>query len=205
MWIFKTRLFWFGLFALLGIVTIFGFELANQPSRLNGSPINPPQPAPDFILPDTSGNMFQLSAHSGSVVLIFFGYTTCPDVCPATLANLRNVKSALGSAGTDLQVVFITVDPERDTKEKMLAYLQQFDSSFVGLTGSADQLDPVWKSYGVYREKREGASQAGYMMDHSSQVYVIDRQGNLRLTYGFDTPADAITHDMRALLKEKGS
>jgi protein SCO1/2 len=143
-----------------------------------------------------------LSALRGKVVLLYFGYTSCPDVCPTTLADLRQVRSMLGDKGQDVQVVFITVDPDRDTPDRLQSYVSAFDPSFLGLGGSLSDLEPVYRSYGVYREiDKNGDSAGGYSVTHTARVYLIDPQGNLRLTYSFGTLPEDIAHDIRVLLK----
>jgi protein SCO1/2 len=137
---------------------------------------------------------------AGKVVLLFFGYTRCPDVCPLTLADFKKVKAQLGDQADQVRFVFITVDPERDTPNILSKHLANFDESFIGLTGSREELEPVWKTFGVYQEKQDTGSAAGYLVDHSSRVYAIDRRGDLRLTYTFGTEPEAIAQDVAQLL-----
>ncbi len=136
-------------------------------------------------------------------MLIFFGYTRCPDVCPVTLADFKKIKQQLNDQAGEARFVFITVDPERDLPETLDQYLAHFDPDFVGLTGSRDELEPVWNLFGVSQQKEETGSAAGYLVSHSSRTYVIDQNGDLRLTYSFGTRPDAIVQDIRHLLKEK--
>lgn len=196
---------------MLGLVAVIvGFTFTG-PYTFRGSLIDPPVPAADFTLTDSQGSDFTLSNQSGSLVLIFFGYTTCPDVCPATLGEMKQIRerlladSRLADKADSVRYVFITVDPQRDTAERMGKYLATFDPTFIGLTGSEAQLNPVWKSYGVYRAISETESAAGYLVDHTARVYLVDQDGNLRLTYAFGTPVDDILQDVRYLLKSEGS
>ena len=164
-----------------------------------GSLIEPAVAAPYFELTDMNGQPFQLSQLADQVVVMFFGYTGCPDVCPVTLTEFLQIRSKLGQAADQVSFVFITVDPERDTTERMRKYLTNFDPEIIGLTGDRSDLEPVWADYGVYQAKVEGTSEENYLVDHSSRVYVIDRQGNLRLTYLFGTENQLITEDVRHL------
>ena len=190
------------LFLVLGLalgLVIVGAVVLLRPYTPSGSLIEPPVPAPDFTLPSTQGD-FRLADQRGKMVLIFFGYTTCPDVCPATLGEMKTVHR-LGNAADNVRFVFITVDPERDSVERAGQYAGNFHPAFFGLSGSEEQLAPVWKGYGVYREKRvQEGSAAGYLMDHSSQVYMINADGNLRMTFAFGTPVDDIYRDVKHYL-----
>lgn len=194
-WIFLA--FWMSL-----LVMATGCQMLNPPYTLRGARIEPPPRAADFTLTAQDGKPFRLSEQAGKVVLIFFGYTACPDVCPTTMATLKKVRAA-AQAKERVQVVFITVDPERDTSERLGVYMSNFDATFVGLTGTNDQLDVVWKAYGVYHAKQPSASAASYTVDHSAYIYAIDARGNLRETFSFDDAADKITQDVNYLLSEK--
>jgi protein SCO1/2 len=148
-------------------------------------------PAADFTLLDQNGAPFALSAQRGKAVVLFFGYTHCPDVCPATLAALAKAYRGLGSP-PDLRVAFITVDPNRDSQSALKAYVGLFDPHFVGLTGDPKTLKSVFTSYGVYAEVDPDASSAlGYTVTHSAGVYLIDKDGNLRTTLDWNaTPTE---------------
>ena len=187
---------------LVGLAVVAGVALA-RPYNLRGSAINPPVPAEDFVLTAGQGADWRLSDQRGRLVFIFFGYTTCPDICPATLGELKQVRARLGAQAEDVQVVFVTVDPQRDTPDRMSKYASAFDPSFVALTGSEAALQPVWKAYGVFRAINENASGAGYLVDHSTRIYLIDRDGNLRVTYSFGTPIEDLVQDVKFLLREK--
>lgn len=175
---------------------------AGEPN-FRGTALQPVEPAPDFTLTTQNDTTYHLSDQRGDAVLVFFGYTYCPDVCPTTLAEFKKIHDALGAEAERVDFVFVTVDPERDTQERLKQHLQVFDPSFVGLTGEFSALESVWKDYGVYREKVEAEdSAAGYLMDHSSAIYLVDPEGNLRLMYSFGTDHEAIVHDIRELLKQ---
>jgi len=190
-----------GLMSLIGVVmaVVLYFPKADT---FRGTLYDPALPAPEIELARDNGSSFRLSELRGNLVLLFFGYTSCPDVCPTTLSELRKVNEELGSAASQVKVVYVTVDPERDTPEKIQKYVTIFNPSFIGLSGSLEELEPVWKDYGVYREVDQlTASASGYLVTHSSRVYVIDRDGNLRLSYSFGTPTGDILHDLKILLK----
>lgn len=193
---------WVGLGAL-GLVlfaTVIVF-FTSQNKQLRGSVIDPPLPAAEISLTDQNGNPFRLSDYRGKVVLLFFGYTYCPDVCPATMAELRAARALLKPEQADrVQVVFITVDPGRDTPASIQEYVSRFDPTFLGLSGTEDQLSAVWQAYGVFREI-EQTDAGGYLVAHTSRVYVVDVNGNLSLSFAFGTPPNDVANDLRILLK----
>lgn len=170
--------------------------------NFQGSLIEPPVAAQDFELRKASGEAFRLSDARGKVVLIFFGYANCPDFCPSTLAEYKKIHENLGDEAENVEFVFITIDPERDTPEQIETFVSSFNPSFIGLSGSEEALQPVWDAYFVFREKQEGASEAGYLMAHTTRVYAVDKAGNLRLTYPFGMTAAEMTSDVRRLLAE---
>jgi protein SCO1 len=172
-------------------------------AEFRGGLLSPPRAAPDFTLPTADGREFRLSAQRGSVVALSFGYTSCPDVCPTTLAELVQVRSRLGESGKRLRIVFITVDPERDTPARLAEYARAFSGGFTALGGAVDALARVRKAYGVVAEKRAiKGTGAGHLIDHSAFVYVVDRNGGLRLMLPFGTPLDDMIHDFELLLRE---
>lgn len=158
--------------------------------------------AQDFALTDPDGQTRSLKDFKGKVVVVFFGFTQCPDVCPATMAELAEVKRQLGPDGDKLQGVFITVDPERDTPELLKAYMGNFDPSFVALSTPVDKLPALAKDYKLYYKKVEGKTPGSYTMDHSAGSYVYDTQGRLRLYTRYGTGVPALTADVRTLLKQ---
>jgi len=192
---------WAAVGGLLGFVLI-AVVVLTRPHSFRGSVIAPPVPAADFTLQYGSSS-FRLSDNRGKLVVIFFGYTSCPDVCPTTLSEMNLVRKRLGSLAEDVRFVFITVDPERDTPERTAQYASSFYEGFIGLSGSEASLQQVWQDYGVYHEKRSTGSSAGYLVDHSAFLYVIDRGGNLRETFSFGTPVDDVVEDVRYLVKER--
>ena len=148
-----------------------------------------------------TGKTVRLRDWRGRVVLLYFGYTSCPDVCPTTLSDLAEVKKQLGPRGQHVQVALLTVDPERDTVRRLHTYVQAFDRSFVGLTERRATLATLWKAYGVYvQSHRVPGSSDGYVVDHSATTFVIDTEGRLRLAISFGTPVADILHDLQLLL-----
>jgi protein SCO1/2 len=159
--------------------------------------------AVDFTLTDQNGQPFTLSEQRGKVVVMFFGYTNCPDVCPTTLAQFVQIKRDLKDQAKDVLFGFVTVDPERDTPDVLKAHLSHFDSAFFGLTGSLEQIQPVWKAYFISVQKEDSGSATNYSISHTAQTFVIDRQGKLVVTYDYGTPTGNMTSDLKNLMKEK--
>ncbi len=186
---------------LAGLLALWLLAFA-RPYSFHGSLIEPPVAAPPIELTRADGSLYRLSDQQGKVTLIFFGYTTCPDFCPTTMAEMKRVKADLSAYADRLDVVFITVDPQRDTPERIQSYAAGFDPQFIGLSGSEEDLTPIWKAYGVYRQINEGQSAVGYLVDHSTRVYLIDPAGNLRLTFAYGTPPEDIAADIRQIFKE---
>ena len=158
--------------------------------------------ATGFSLPDHNGQPRTLADFRGKVVVLFFGYTQCPDVCPTTLSELAQARQLLGAQGERLQGLFVSVDPERDTPEIMKAYMANFDPSFLALYAAPDELPAVAKSFKVYYKKVEGKTPSSYTMDHSAGSYVYDTQGRLRVYHRYGSGAEALAADVRLLLAE---
>ena len=174
-----------------------------KPASFRGTTFAEPYPAASEIdLARSDGSRFRLSELRGDIVLLFFGYTSCPDVCPATLAELRQALSELKEQDAErVKVVFVTVDPERDSPERVQEYVDRFNPAFIGLSGTQTELEKTWAEYGVYREIAAEQSAAGYIVNHTARVSLIDRQGNLRISFSFDTPVEDIVHDLKLMLK----
>ncbi|OGO36399.1 MAG: hypothetical protein A2W35_15615 [Chloroflexi bacterium RBG_16_57_11] len=187
----------------LALTLVIGRYLLDQNYQYHGTVIDPPARASDFNLTDQNGNPFRLSDQKGKSVLIFFGYTHCPDVCPITLSEFKQIKTLLGEESDQVRFVFITVDPERDTVETINTFLQNFDPTFIGLTGDRGTLEPVWKAYGVYQEQQDEGSAAGYLVDHSTPTYLIDPQGLWHINYPYEMETDKVAQDLLHLMKEQ--
>lgn len=196
------RAFILGIAVLAGIGIVYATMTYARPYAYQGSLIDPPVLAPNFTLVDQHGQSFRLDEQKGNVVLIFFGYTHCPDVCPVTLTDFKEIKAQLDNQSKDVIFLFITADPQRDTPEQLEDYLENFDSEFIGLTEEQNLLEQVWQDYGVYQAKVESGDSENYLVDHSARTYVIDKMGNLRLTYLFGTSSEVIAEDVIHLLKE---
>lgn len=182
---------------------LVGWQIVQGSYQYQGSLIETPLPAADFELINQDGDPYRLSEQRGQIVLIFFGYTHCPDVCPLSLADYRAIKAQLGEQAGQVEYLFITVDPERDTPERMKIYVTSFDPDFTGLSGSMKALEKVWSSYGVYRAKVETGSASGYTMDHTARMYLIDPSGNWRLTYPFGFEVEKVVADLQHMLREE--
>jgi protein SCO1/2 len=179
-------------------------EADKQPAyAFAGGEISPATSAPELGLVDQFGNPYRLADRRGKIVLMYFGYTTCPDLCPTTLVDFSTVKAALGPLADGVEFVFVTVDPDRDTQERLRQYLGFFDPAFVGVRGNDEQTSAAEAAYGIFARKVPvESSSTGYLMDHTSLVFVIDQQGRLRLTYPYGTDPTAITTDVQYLLTE---
>lgn len=191
----QRKLTWVG----LGIVVVLAaaaviFALTNNRS-LRGSVITPPWPAPDIKLTDHNGQPFTLSSQKGKVVLLYFGYVNCPSECPLTMAHLKLARTNLGSRAPDVQVIMVSTDPARDTPEALKNFMEHFDPSFLGLTGTPAELQKTWTDYGVAVESGGET--------HSTFLYVIDPAGNVRETFLPDADPNDIAKDIDLLLKGK--
>ena len=157
--------------------------------------------AKGFSLTDQNGQQRSLKDFSGKVVVVFFGFTQCPDVCPTTMVELAQVKKSLGANGDKLQVVLISVDPERDTPEILKAYMTNFDPSFLALRPTLPELAAVAKEFKIYYKKVEGSAPGSYSMDHTAGSYVFDGKGHIRLFTRYGSGADLLASDIRQLIK----
>jgi protein SCO1/2 len=178
------------LIALAGVLAACG-----GPHVFGGTAITPPSPAPELDLIDQNGQPFSLSAQRGNVALLFFGYTHCPDICPATLGTFAAARRQLGSAAEHVRFIFVTVDPDRDVPAELRAYLARVDPAIIGLTGTHAAIAQAERAYGVYSAvDRLGAA------THTDRIFLIDPQGNWRILYTSDVDAAALAGDVRALL-----
>ena len=158
----------------------------------------------DFTLVDHNGQRRSLKDFRGKIVMMFFGYTQCPDVCPTSMVEMATIKQQLGADGDKLQALFVTVDPERDTAEMLKAYMENFDPTFLALVPTQAELPVVSKEYKVYYKKVEGPTPTSYTLDHTAGSYVYDTQGRLRLFTRYGTPPDKTVADIRVLLRQAG-
>jgi protein SCO1 len=189
-WMRRFLLVGIGVLAALLLVT--GYLFVSQPHTLHGAVIDPPAPVAEIQMTDQSGQPFRLRALRGRIVLLYFGYTNCPDECPLTMAHLKLAVDQLGNRGADVRVMMVTTDPIRDTTQALKLWLGKFNPSFIGVTGSTDQLAKTWRDYGVTVENGGET--------HSFFIYVIDRSGNLRETLLPDSLPQDISSDVNLLL-----
>lgn len=195
-----------GLLVLAGMVLMAGWFLTRSARRpeLNGSLIQPPMPATrvDVTLMSTEGPV-RLDEFRGRHTALFFGYTHCPDVCPMTLARMARAMEVLGpDAAERVRVVMITVDPERDTPERMARYARRFNPSFLGLSGERDAIDRVASAYGIFHAKAgsDGGPSGGYYVDHTASILVLDPKGRIRMMLGQDLTGEEIAADLAWLV-----
>ncbi len=195
----NSWIFFVGL--LVGFAIVAAVMLPRlRPHTFYGTVLQSPDTAPDFELQTAMGSV-TLEDFRGKMVLLYFGYTFCPDVCPATLAEFSNALEMLGEKANDIQLIMITVDPWRDTPEMLRDYVTHFHPSFLGATGSEEEIAQVATMYGVFFEKHEGTEATGYLVDHTATVMVIDQEGYLKLIFPFGAPAEEIAEDLDYLLK----
>jgi protein SCO1/2 len=172
-----------------------------EPS-FHGTVLDPSKPVANFTLTDQDGQPFSLDDQQGQVVLLFFGYTHCPDVCPTTLGTWGRVYEALGEDAERVRFVFVTVDPERDTPERLKQHVEIFNEEFVGLTGTPEELDPVYQTFGVYHEKDTATESAvSYLVNHTASTFLVGPDGAWRLKHSYGMPVDDIVHDIKKLLE----
>lgn len=155
----------------------------------------------DFSLTDQNGKTRTLQDFKGKAVIVFFGYTQCPDFCPTTMVEMANVMKQLGPQAERVQVLFITIDPERDTQELLASYVPNFDKRFLGLRGSLEATQKVVKDFKAFYQKSPGKTPDSYTMDHTAASYVFDPEGRLRLYVAYGQKSEAITHDVKLLLQ----
>ena len=192
----------FLLFAALTLLLLIGigiFQLM-QPPALRGTVIEPPKPMPNFTLQSVDGPV-SLSDFRGKIVVLYFGYTSCPDVCPTTLANLRRALNDLGEKAEEVQLVFVAVDWQKDTPERVASYLSAFHPSFVGLSGAQEQIDAVTKDFGIFYQINPPDESGYYTVDHTATTLVLDREGGLILTWRYGMTADEFLEDLKVLVR----
>jgi len=185
--------------AVFALLLVASAEAAGTP-RLVAGVFEPPRQAPDFSLQSSAGHELKISDYRGKVVLLAFGFTSCTEVCPTTLNTFALARRKLGPAAADVQVVYITVDPQRDVPARLAKYLGSFDPTFVGGTGTEDQLAAVRRNYGISAEKKNIGND--YTYAHSSFTYLIDRTGRIRALMPYGHSPDDYANDLTILLKE---
>jgi len=187
--------------ALLAMTLSFGAQAADT-LGLKAGVFDPPRMAPDFTVRGSDGKELKLSQYRGKLVLLEFGYTSCVDVCPVSLGMLAEARRQMGAQASQLQVIYVTVDPERDTPDRMRNYLRAFDPTFIGATGTPQQMARVRHDYGITATKKMiDGSKTDYTVGHSSYLYFVDRRGSLRALLPFGRTAADVVHDATLLLK----
>lgn len=172
-----------------------------KPAPFNGGVLTPPLRLPELTLQRADGQPLSTADLHGRTSLVFFGYTLCPDVCPLTLAQVAQVRQELGARAAHLDAYFVTVDPERDTPERLGEYLRHFDPAIVGLTGTAEELERAQRAFGMVAQKRVLAeSAAGYFMDHTAAIFLVGPQADIRMLYPHNMPPREIVADLQRLL-----
>ncbi len=172
-----------------------------KPASFHGTAYDPPEHAPGVVLQEASGARFSLADQKGKVVLLFFGYTHCPDICPTTLSDWKRVKTQLGRDTTRVRFVFISVDPSRDDPATVGQYVSQFDPGFIGATADSATIANIEHAFHVTSTREASGSANGYAVAHASQTFVVDKFGDLRLVYSFGMPIADVVSDIRLLLK----
>ena len=186
--------------AKLAFLLLAAALIAADGEGLRAGVFDPPRAAPDFSLRGSDGARLELRRFRGKVVILQFGFSSCPKVCPTTLVSLAEARRKLGEDGEALQVVYVTVDPERDDVERLRKYLGGFDATFVGGTGTEEQLEAVRRDYGIVAARIR--SDPDYSFSHSSYTYLIDREGMLRALMPYGQPSDDYVHDVKVLLEQ---
>ena len=191
----NRRVLFGGLVSLAAVIATTAIVLVRSQQSLKGNVLTPPWPAEDFTLTDHNGRPFMMNSQRGKVVLLYFGFTHCPHECPLTMAHLKLALEQLGDRSKDVQVLMVTTDPARDTQQTLKDFLAHFNPTFLGLTGSLEELQKVWEDYGV--TVMDGGE------THSVYLYVIDPDGDIRELLQLEAEPKDIAFDVRLLLRGK--
>ena len=190
--------------AALAALTLAGCQKSGpQKQAFKGVDLTGAEYARQLNLTDQDGRARSLADFKGKVLVVFFGYTQCPDVCPTTMAEVAEVKRSLGADGDNVQGIFVTLDPERDTAQLLKAYVSSFDPSFVALRGSAEQTQAAAKEFKVFFAKMPGKTAESYTLDHTAASFIFDTQGRVRVYARYGSGAPALAEDIKLLLAEK--
>ena len=188
------------LLVVLALVSVWAFSRLRVP-ELHGTVLQSAERPADFTLSGSDGQPHSLSDFQGKWTALYFGYTFCPDVCPTTLADLRVARQQLGNQADDLQVVMVTVDPQRDTADKMKQYLGFFDPTFLGLTGDEQAISNAATQFGIFYEAEQTAGATGYLVSHTSTIIILDPDGRMRYLIPFGVKGPEIAADLRWLMR----
>ncbi len=185
---------------VLALAAIVLAACGGEDYEFQGGNLQPVTTTPDFQLTDQYGESWTMSDQTGKVVLLYFGYTTCPDACPTTLSDWIEVKRLLGDQADNVEFVMVTVDPERDTVEKLNQYMAFFDPEFLGLTGDQETITSIEMDYGIMAVREEHPESAtGYLMNHTTSFWVVDTENQLRLTFAHGTDPEIVAEDIKHL------
>lgn len=193
------------MYAIAGAILVAIIAAALVPRLLSGSEtyhgtlVDASGPPEEFVLESANGEV-HLSDFRGDLVVMYFGYTNCPDFCPATLSKLAKVRERLGDDADRIQVMMISVDPERDSPERLAQYMSAFDDSFVGVTGDEETLRGIASQFGIFFQKAPGGDASGYTVDHTTTLVVLDKEGRQRLFLPYDLTVDQVANDLENLL-----
>lgn len=187
--------------AFVAVLFLFGCNLPEAAKPFKSTNVTGIEIGKNFKLTDHHGQVRTLSDYKGKIVILFFGYTHCPDICPTTLSDLSQAMRMLGPDAEKVQVLFITLDPERDTQELLAQYVPAFNPSFVGLYGTPEQTAATATEFRLFYRKEPGKSAGDYTVDHSVGTYIYDRSGKLRLQTSYGQSVDALVHDIKLLLE----
>ena len=186
------------LVGLLGVLV--GMTACGGERQLHGVMVEPPRDVASFAFAQPTGDSLRTAPIAGRPMLVFFGYTHCPDVCPTTLADWKRAKQKVGADAAKVRFVFVTVDPERDTPQIADAYAKQFDPSFVGVSGDAATTAAIMASFGVTAAKETGTAASNYLVSHSAQAFLVDDRGRVIAMYPFGIGWDALAADLESIL-----
>ena len=197
------RLQWLIVGGLLMLMLIGGtfawFRWFREP-ELHGLLFKEDLPVADFTLTTKDGQRVNLRDYRGKLVLLYFGYTHCPDMCPTTLAEVKVAMEQLGAQADDVQMIMVSVDPERDKPDRLTDYVQRFDQHFLGVTGTPDEVQATATAFGITYFKEAGSTATGYLVAHSTQLHVVDRRGHVRMLFKFGTSGEEMAADLKYLL-----
>lgn len=186
---------------MIGLAGVFLGVLIFRPRPFHGMVMQSPELAQNFTLTGANNTEVSLSDYRGKLIILYFGYTFCPDVCPATLSSVSKAMKLLGSKADKVQFIMISVDPERDTPDRLAEYVAHFDPTFIGVTGDPDKLAQIAALYGIYFQKHEGTAATGYLVDHTATMMVIDQDGYLKLVLPFGISPEDIASDLKRVIR----